>query len=331
MKFPRMKSGVTVSTIAHAAVLLWALVSFATKPFDVAPAESMPVDIISSTEFSQLMAGSKTAPKKETPKPLVEKVAEPKTVDNVAAKVSDKPEIVTASTAAAAPPEAKLPEPKAKPQESKREATKQPEAKAPEKKEPEKTVPDAEALKKDEKKEPKKEPKLEEAKAVPTPPRKPEPKPQVAEKPPQQEQAKFNANQIAALLDKREPRRLAAAGDALNTTPSLGARTTNAPTLSQNEIDALRARIQECWNPPAGAADARDLAVLVRIQFNQDGSLAGEPRLISRVSAGYQQIAAESAIRAVRRCAPYTFMPAAKYESWKDVEVNFDPRELFRG
>jgi colicin import membrane protein len=331
MKFPRLKSGVTVSTIAHAAVLLWALVSFAAKPFEVAPAESMPVDIISSTEFSQLVAGSKTAPKKEAPKPLVEKIADPKPVDNVAAKVSDKPEIVTASTAAAAPPEAKLPEPKAKPQESKREAAKQPEAKEPEKKEPEKIDPVAEALKKDERKEPKKETKQEEAKPVPTPPRKPEPKPQVAEKPPQQEQSKFNANQIAALLDKREPRRLAAAGDTLNTAPSLGARTTNAPTLSQSEIDALRARIQECWNPPAGAADARDLAVLVRIQFNQDGSLAGEPRLITRVSAGYQQIAAESAIRAVRRCAPYTFMPAAKYESWKDVEVNFDPRDLFRG
>jgi colicin import membrane protein len=330
MKFPRLKSGVTVSTIAHGAVLVWALVSFAAKPFEVAPAESMPVDIISSTEFSQMVAGSKTAPKKETPKPLVEKVAELKPVDNVAAKVSDKPEIVTASTAAAAPPEAKLPEPKAKPQESKREAAKQPEAKAPEK-QPEKIDPVAEALKKDETKEPKKESKPDEAKAVPTPPRKPEPKPQIAEKPPQQEQSKFNANQIAALLDKREPRRLAAAGDALNPTPSLGARTTNAPALSQNEIDALRARIQECWNPPAGAADARDLAVLVRIQFNPDGSLAGEPRLITRVSAGYQQIAAESAIRAVRRCAPYTFMPAAKYESWKDVEVNFDPRDLFRG
>ncbi len=331
MKFPPLKSGMTVSTLAHAAVLLWALVSFVAKPFEVAPAESMPVDIISANEFSQLVAGSKTAPKKEAPKPLVEKVAEPKPVEDVAAKVSDKPEIVTASAAAAAPPEAKLPEPKAKPQEPKREATKQPEPKEAPKQEPEKKEPDAEALKADEKKEPKKEPKQEEAKPVPTPPRKPEPKPQIAEKPPQPEQSKFNANQIAALLDKREPRRLAAAGDTLNSTPSLGARTTNAPTLSQNEIDALRARIQECWNPPAGAADARDLAVLVRIQFNQDGSLAGEPRLVTRVAPGYQQIAAESAIRAIRRCAPYTFMPAAKYESWKDVEVNFDPRELFRG
>jgi hypothetical protein len=24
-------------------------------------------------------------------------------------------------------------------------------------------------------------------------------------------------------------------------------------------------------------------------------------------------------------------MPAAKYEAWKEVEVNFDPREMFGG
>ena len=42
-------------------------------------------------------------------------------------------------------------------------------------------------------------------------------------------------------------------------------------------------------------------------------------------------MAAESALRAIRSCAPYNFMPAAKYEAWKEVEVNFDPREMFGG
>jgi colicin import membrane protein len=41
------------------------------------------------------------------------------------------------------------------------------------------------------------------------------------------------------------------------------------------------------------------------------------------------QVAAESAQRAVRKCAPYTFMPAAKYEAWKVIEVNFDPKQMF--
>ena len=46
------------------------------NPFEAENTESLPVDIVSTTEFTQMMAGSKTAPKAETPKPLVEKVAE---------------------------------------------------------------------------------------------------------------------------------------------------------------------------------------------------------------------------------------------------------------
>jgi len=41
--------------------------------------------------------------------------------------------------------------------------------------------------------------------------------------------------------------------------------------------------------------------------------------------------ASESALRAVRSCAPYSFLPVAKYEAWKDVIIDFDPRDMFRG
>ena len=93
----------------------------------------------------------------------------------------------------------------------------------------------------------------------------------------------------------------------------------------------MRARIQQCWNPPAGLADARDLIVVVRIRFNTDGSLSADPTLSNSGSHPTFQVAAESALRAVRRCAPYSFMPIAKYDVWKDVEVTFDPRDMFRG
>jgi outer membrane biosynthesis protein TonB len=308
----RMKSGITISTIVHAAILLWALVVFAVKPFNVPPAESMPVDIVSIADFSQMMAGARNAPKQEAPKPLVEKVAESKPVENVTAKLADK-ELTTASTPKEAPPEAKPPEPKPKPAEAKKE---------PEKK------PDVESLQKADKKDEKKEPKKEEVKL---PPKKPEPKKEVAEKKPSQEQPKFDADRIAALLDKRQPQRLAAAGNVLSSAPSLGAATGSAPKLTMSEIEALRARIQQCWNPPAGAADARDLIVEIRIRFNQDGSLAAQPTVSNRGSSTYFQVAAESALRAVVRCAPYTFLPVAKYDAWKDVEVTFDPRDMYRG
>ena len=111
---------------------------------------------------------------------------------------------------------------------------------------------------------------------------------------------------------------------------TLGASTGSAPRLSQSEIDALRARLRDCWNLPAGAADSKDLNVEVRILLKQDGSLSAEPTVLNRSSNPFFQVAAESALRAVRTCAPFDFLPLAKYEAWKDIEVNFDPQYMFR-
>ena len=98
-----------------------------------------------------------------------------------------------------------------------------------------------------------------------------------------------------------------------------------------NELAALQARLRECWDVPVGVQSARDLSVIVRIQFKQDGSLQADPVVVNRSMQPVFQVASESALRAVRKCAPYSFMPAAKYDAWKEVEVNFDPREMFGG
>lgn len=182
--------------------------------------------------------------------------------------------------------------------------------------------------------EPKPEPKKEEPKpkkeaTAPLPPKReapPKPKTPPAAKTKQRE---FNPDKIAALLDRRQPN-MARASEAPSPTGAFGASTGNAPRLTQSEIDALRAQIQACWNPPVGAADAQDLIVRVRVQFRTDGTLSADPQLMNRGSSPYFQVAAESAMRAVRRCQPYT-LPAAKYEIWRDVEVTFDPRDMFGG
>src|SRR5579872_4849196 len=109
-----MKAGLTISAIAHAGVLAWGLISFSSKPLPAVPTESMPIDIISSTELSQLQAGARNAPKTQTPKPLVEKVAEAKPVEDPNVKVSEKPEIL-ATSPTPPPPEPKVPEPKPAP------------------------------------------------------------------------------------------------------------------------------------------------------------------------------------------------------------------------
>jgi colicin import membrane protein len=230
---------------------------------------------------------------RDAPKKEQSKQAAQKVAEAKQAPEEKKPKLPEVKQAAAPPPEAK-PEPKPEPRREEPKPEAKPEAAAP--------LP------------PKRE----------TPPPKPKTPPAAKTK-----QRDFNPDQIAALLDRRTPNTQRAAEQPA-TSGSFGASTGNAPRLTQSEIDALRAQIQACWNPPVGAADARDLVVLVRVQFRTDGTLAAEPQVVNRGSSPYFQIAAESATRAVRRCQPYT-LPAAKYEIWRDVEVTFDPRDMFGG
>jgi colicin import membrane protein len=310
-----MRASLTISTVGHLALLVWGLVTFASKPF--AAAESVAVDVISDAEFSQIMAGSKTAPRADAPKPIVDKVAEETKPKDPAPKVSEKPEIV--ATAENAPPP-KPPEPK--PPELK---PAQAEAK-PDKAEPPPVDVIAEALKREETKKKLEAKKLEEAKKKEEARKREEAK--------KREQEKYDPAKIEsrlALLDKRAPQRQAALGAILNDAPSLGAPGATAMTLSMNELDALRARLRDCWDVPVGVRDARDLVVTVRIQFKKDGSLTTDPTVVNRSSQPVFQVASESALRAIRKCAPFSFLPPAKYEAWRDVEVNFDPREMFGG
>ena len=294
LKRPEMKTGLTISAIGHAGLLLWGLVSFSARPLEAAQTDSLPVDIISSKQFSELTKGVKNAPKAdETPKPLVEKIDTPKPVADSTAKPADKPEIKTSS---AEPP----PPPEPKPAEAK-----------PDKKTPPKVDAIAEALKKEEAK------KQAEAKAKaakPTPP-----------------QPKFDANQIAALLDKRNPQRTAAAGSELNSTPSLGVPTGSAPKLSQSELDAMRARLMNLWNPPAGVANPEEMIVKVRIHLGRDGKLASPPQVLTSGRTTVFMTARENAVRAIFRGQPFDMLSPSTYEIWKEIEITFDPRDMFRG
>jgi colicin import membrane protein len=155
------------------------------------------------------------------------------------------------------------------------------------------------------------------------------PKPVPPKKPPQKHQPKFDANKIAALLDKREAVREASAGLEPNQAPSLGASKGTEARLSQSEIDALRARLRQCWNPPVGAAEAARRYVIFRVIFKRDGSIAGSPTLVQGPASAQGPVLADSARRALLQCQPYTMLKPEHYDMWKDMEITFDPQDMF--
>src|SRR5260221_7387594 len=132
------------------------------------PEESLPVDVISADQLNKITAGMKSG-KKENPKPLVEKVAEAKPVDDAVGKIPEKKAIVTDAAPDPAPkPVEKPPEKKPDPPKPVAESKPKDEPKPIEKKpDPPKVDPIAEALKKEEAKKPTPKP---EAKAAPPPP-----------------------------------------------------------------------------------------------------------------------------------------------------------------
>lgn len=300
MKLPEMKTGLAISALLHAALLLWGVISFAARPLEAAPTDALPVDIISDKQFSEITKGVKNAPKDAPLAPLVEKVGDRNPVDDSSAKVSEKKDIKAAKAEPEPPPP--MPEPKPKQAEAK-----------PEKKEPPKVDQIAEALKKEEAKK-----KIEEKKAKAK-----------AEK--EKKQPKFDPNQIAALLDKRDPQRQASIGATLSQNPSLGFSNGPAAQLSQSEIDALRRRLGECWHPPVGAADGARLKVVLRVQFKPDGSVAASPQLVAATASPHGPAMAESATRAILSCQPFTMLRREHYDQWKDIEITFDPRDMFGG
>ena len=302
------------SVALHVLVIGWGLVSFSSKAFESAEVESVPVEFVTTDQLSKITAGIKSG-KKENPKPLVEKVAEAKPEDDPVGKVTEKKAVTDAAPEPKPPekPVEKKPDPPKPVAETKPKDEPKPIEKKPD---PPKDDPIAEALKKDEAKKPLPKP---EAKAAPQPPQPPKPK-----------ERTFDQSKIAALLDKRDPTRQSITGSALNSSASLGSARGTAATLSQSELDALRARLTQLWNVQAGTERPEELIVDIHIRLTPDRRLAAPPEVVSHGSSPRYQAAAEAAMRAVLQGQPYDMLRTETYEQWKDMIVTFDPRQMFR-
>jgi outer membrane biosynthesis protein TonB len=315
-----MKPGMTISCVGHAAALVLGFMAISAQPMEAPPVQALPVSFVSEKDFSQLTQGVKNAPQLKIPdiKPLADKVDETKSVDQLAPKVSAKPEITTpaAKPVSEAKPEPKTePKPEPKP-ELKTELKPAPKpADKPDKPKPPEYKPAqiANLLKKDAAKDP---PKQQDTPAQPA----------------RDSTPKFDANQVAQLLDKREPQRQVATAQSLNDSPTLGAAIgAQDARLSQSEIDALRARISNCWSPPPGINANSRLYVVLRVLFKTDGSMVQAPTLVEGSASPLGPALAESAKRALLLCQPFTMLRAEHYDQWKDLELKFDPHELLGG
>jgi outer membrane biosynthesis protein TonB len=299
VKIKDVDKTLVASVALHVLVLGWAMVSVSTRALEMPPEDSVAVDVISPDQLAKVMAGMKTG-KKENPKPLVEKVAEAKPVDDAVGKITEKAPVVTET---APPPQPKVEE---KPVEKKPDPPKvvekpKEEPKQVEKKpDPPKVDPIGETLKKEEKK--------------------PPPKPVQAAKPPEPQkrivERHFDQNQIAALLDKRDPSRQATTGDTLNSNAALGLAKGTAADNSATWGAMFQRQVERCWKKPYGGIESQRPEAAFAIRLKRDGTLEGSPVPEGAPATPYLRVYQESALRAIIECQPYK-LPANLYEEWK--------------
>jgi colicin import membrane protein len=149
--------------------------------------------------------------------------------------------------------------------------------------------------------------------------------------------SKFNPDKIAALLSK-VPNKSAPPPSAEPDQPTkakgpaLGASEGRDKQLSASERAMIGQIIKSCvipnWTVLSGGASAQATTVRIRLRFKEDGTFSAPPKVMDAQGGAYFQAISESALRAVHQCEPYN-LPTDKYEFWKDVVMNFSPKDMF--
>ncbi|KKB76028.1 hypothetical protein VW35_20080 [Devosia soli] len=95
-----------------------------------------------------------------------------------------------------------------------------------------------------------------------------------------------------------------------------------AQEVSQVELEAFVEQVKSCWTiAPADIGSGR--SVKLRVALALDGAVTDASVIDPDKSEAAQRLAT-GAIRAVERCAPYSFS-AESYDVWKTLEVDLQP------
>ncbi len=164
---------------------------------------------------------------------------------------------------------------------------------------------------------------------------KPKDKPKEPEKKPEVQQEQKDAfNSVLKNLMAAEPVAAEKKMDAPTTGETPSPMASLSDRLTVNEISArLKAQLESCWNPLAGAAYAENLVVAVRIFVNPDRTVRSV-QIIDQVrysTDAYFRAAADSAVSALRSpgCTPLD-LPLDKAHVWQpSILFNFDPSQMF--
>ena len=143
----------------------------------------------------------------------------------------------------------------------------------------------------------------------------------------------FDPNNIAALIDKSKED----SAEVLKTNDDITQdqeRNVENTGLTLSEEDALKAQIFGCWSIPLGLPYNENLLVRIKLKLKPDGTVSKTEILdharMNKPGQGFYKVLGESALRAVKLCQRL-WVPTTGYERWKELQLNFDAREMLEG
>ena len=143
----------------------------------------------------------------------------------------------------------------------------------------------------------------------------------------------IDPNKIAALIDKSK-KEIAETTKTTNRVTQSQDKNMDILGLTLSEEDALKAQIFGCWSIPLGLPYNENLLVKIKLKLQPDGSVIKTEILdhvrMNKPGQGFYKVLAESALRAIQLCQPLR-VPTTGYERWKDLQLNFDAREMLEG
>ena len=143
----------------------------------------------------------------------------------------------------------------------------------------------------------------------------------------------FDPNNIAALIDKSKEE-YAETTKKTNKISQSQKKDLSITSLTLSEEDALKAQIFGCWSIPLGLPYNENLLVRIKLQLKPDGTVVKSEILdharMNTPGQGFYKVLAESALRAIKMCQPLR-VPTEGYERWKELQLNFDAREMLEG
>ena len=143
----------------------------------------------------------------------------------------------------------------------------------------------------------------------------------------------FDPNNIAALIDKSKEDSGENNKKSNKITQSEDISMIDSKLTVSEEL-ALQAQIFSCWSVPLGLPYNENLLVRIKLILRPDGSIIKteivDHERMHQPGQGFYKVLVESALRAIQLCQPLK-VPTSGYERWKDLQLNFDAREMLGG